>query len=122
MAHQKRILIIEDDTFLRDLYEEMLSDAGYDVEVAEEGSTGFQKIKSQKFDLVLLDIMLPEKDGLQILHDLDGEKKKIPIVMLTNLGQDQVIKEALTAGASGYFIKSDLDPDEVLSKVEEFLE
>lgn len=119
MSHH--ILIIEDDTFLRDLYNEMLTDNGFEVDTAVDGEEGLSKISTNEYNLVLLDIMMPKKDGLQVLRDIPKEKREVPVVMFTNLGQDQVIKDALAAGASGYLIKSSLDPDQVLSKVKEFM-
>ncbi|MCA9390283.1 response regulator [candidate division WWE3 bacterium] len=116
----KKVLIVEDDTFLRELYHEMLSDSGYEVEVALDGEEGLSKMNEAKFDLILLDIMMPKKDGLQVLKEATDENKK-KIVMLTNLGQDQVIKNALSLGARGYLIKSEFAPDEVEAKVRDFI-
>ena len=113
-------MIVEDDTFLRELYHEMLSDSGYEVEVALDGEEGLSKMNEAKFDLILLDIMMPKKDGLQVLKEATDENKK-KIVMLTNLGQDQVIKNALSLGARGYLIKSEFAPDEVEAKVRDFI-
>lgn len=118
----KRILVVEDDTFLRELYQEMLSGSGYDVQVAVDGEEALTQINKETFDLVLLDIMMPKKDGLQVLKGIDESKKKATsIVMLTNLGQDQVIKDALALGAVGYLIKSSMAPDEVENKVKEVI-
>ena len=116
----KKILLVEDDTFIRDMYEETLGDSGYEVVVAVDGQEGLEKLKSDTFDLVLLDIMMPKLDGLQVLKEFDGQ---IPstVVMLTNLGQEQVIKNALGMGAAGYLIKSELDPSQIVQKVEEFV-
>lgn len=118
----KRILVVEDDTFLREMYQELLTDEGYDVDVGADGGEGFEKLMANEYDLALLDIMMPKKDGLQILRDIPENKRSCPFVMLTNLGQDQVIKDALALGAAGYLIKSSLAPDEVVQKIEEFLQ
>ncbi len=120
----QRILIVEDDQLLRDLYVELLGDEGFVVETATDGETGLQKMLSGGYDLVLLDIMLPKKDGLQILEEVKRRgtsNPNGPIVLLTNLGQDEVIKHGLSAGASGYLIKSALTPDQVLHEVRTFL-
>ena len=122
MTDSKRIIIIEDDTFLRDLYVEMLRDEGYTVDTALDGEEGILKLRSNGYDLALLDIMMPKKDGLQVLREVQESRTTCPIVMLTNLGQDQVIKDALKLGAAGYLIKSSLAPDQVVAKVAEFLE
>lgn len=120
----EKILIVEDDKFLSELYHELLSQEGFEMELADDGEKGLEKMKTGGYDLVLLDIMLPKKDGLTILRELsDQEKKRCgQIVMLTNLGQDQIIKDGFELGATGYLIKSALTPDQVLHEVRVFLE
>lgn len=121
---KKRLLIIEDDQDLRELYVEVLRDEGFEVAEAPDGQIGLEKAKAGNYDLLLLDIMLPKIDGLQILkavkesHDLS----KIPVVMLTNLGRESIIKEGFTLGADGYIIKSEYTPDQVVAEVRKFLE
>lgn len=124
METQKRILIIEDDQFLREFYQELLGEEGYLVEVAAEGEMGLSKIRGGIYDLILLDIMLPKKDGIQILRELKQAPpaNKLTIVVLTNLGQDAVIKECFDLGADGYLIKSALNPDQVLAEVKSYLQ
>ncbi|OGY23826.1 MAG: hypothetical protein A2Y57_03580 [Candidatus Woykebacteria bacterium RBG_13_40_7b] len=119
-----RILIVEDDQFLRDLYKELLVEEGYEIDLAEDGEVGLAKVLEGGYDLVLLDIMLPKKDGLDILRESRQKKpakENGPVVLLTNLGQEQIIKEGFTLGASGYLIKSSLTPDQVLHEVKVFL-
>lgn len=121
----KKILIVEDDQFLREFYQELLTDEGYLVDVAADGDIGLSKIRNSEYDLVLLDIILPKKDGIQILRDLKVTSPKssnLSIVVLTNLGQNAVIKECFDLGADGYLIKSALNPDEVLTEVKSFLQ
>lgn len=125
MNNQKKILVVEDDQFLREFYQELLQAEGYLVDSAAEGETALEKLHSNNYDLVLLDIMLPKKDGLQILRDLKVTPAKSPnasIVVLTNLGQDVVIKECFNLGAEGFLIKSALDPDEVLTEIKSYLQ
>jgi len=113
----QRILIIEDDQYLRDLYQELMETEGYEVEVAQDGEEGSKKALEGGFDLLVVDIMLPKKDGLDVLRDLKSQKPQKPngkIVLLTNLGQDSVIKEGFDLGAAGYLIKSSMTPDQVL--------
>lgn len=120
----KRILVVEDDQFLREFYQELLQEEGYFIDVAAEGETALKKIQQEEFDLVLLDIMLPKKDGLQILRDLKitpPKSRDVPIVVLTNLGQDSVIRNAFELGAKGYLIKSAMNPDQVLTEVKTYL-
>lgn len=120
----KRILIIEDDQFLREFYEELLQSEGYHVESAADGDIGLQRLLEGGYDLVLLDIMLPKKDGLEILRYVQGHAPAKPngsIVILTNLGNDAVIKQCFDLGAVGYLIKSALDPNEVLAEIHSYL-
>lgn len=121
----KRILIVEDDQFLREFYQELLMAEGYFVDAAPDGEIALSKIQSNEYDLILLDIMLPKKDGVQILRDLKIKPAKSPnatIVVLTNLGQDLVIKQCFDLGADGYLIKSALNPDQVLTEVKSYLQ
>lgn len=121
----QKILVVEDDQFLRELYDELLRDEGYEVSLAADGQEGLEKITAGGFDLVLLDIMLPKIDGLEILRKLKEAPPKLsngPTVLLTNLGQDSIIKEGFTLGASGYLIKSAMNPDQVLNEVKVFLD
>lgn len=121
----KRILIVEDDQFLRDFYQELLSSEGYTVDVAADGEVALQKIIQGGWNLILLDIMLPKKDGLQILRDLKTSAVATPngpIVALTNLGHDAVIDQAFELGANGYLIKSAMNPDEVLVEINSYLQ
>lgn len=122
---QKRILVVEDDQFLREFYQELLQSEGYLVDVASDGEVALSKIQNEEYDLVLLDIMLPKKDGTQILKELQMKPPKSPhvlIVVLTNLGQDVVIKECFDLGAAGYLIKSALNPDQVLTEIKSYLQ
>lgn len=122
---KKRILIVEDDQFLREFYEELLQAEGYTVDAAADGDAGLIKISSGGYDLILLDIMLPKKDGMQILRELKlkpPSKTNGPIVCLTNLGQDAVIKQCFDLGVNGYLIKSAMNPDQVLTEIKSYLE
>ncbi len=119
-----KILIIEDDQFLREFYEELLSGEGYETGTAADGEEGLAKIQKGGWNLVMLDIMLPKKDGLQILKDLKTSPPTSangPIVILTNLGNEVIINQAFTFGAVGYLIKSSMSPDEILNEIHGFL-
>lgn len=121
----KKILIIEDDQFLREFYQELLQDEGFLVDAAADGEVGLQKASQGDFDLILLDLMLPKKDGIQILRDLKVKPPQSangPIVVLTNLGQDAIVKQCFALGASGYLIKSAMNPDQVLSEINSYLQ
>lgn len=120
----QKILVVEDDQFLRELYDELLKEEGYEITLAEDGEKGLAQIQKGGFDLILLDIMLPKIDGLEILRRVKNkppDKQNGSTVLLTNLGQDSIIKEGFSLGASGYLIKSAMNPDQVLSEVKVFL-
>jgi DNA-binding response OmpR family regulator len=117
------ILLIEDEKDIRAVYSEVLRDAGFTVLESTDGEAGQEQALSVKWDLLLLDIMLPKIDGLQILKKVRETPalSKLPIILLTNLGRDAVIKEGFELGASGYLIKSDMTPDKVVEEVKSFL-
>ena len=123
MDNPKKILIVEDDQFLREFYQELLMLEGYIVDVAADGEIGSTKISQGRYDLVILDIMLPKKDGITILREIKLKSPQNPngaIVVLTNLGQESLIKQCFDLGASGYLIKSALNPDQVLSEIKSY--
>jgi len=120
---KKKILIIEDDFFVRDLYDRELTREGFAVSSAEDGPKGLLKAVEEKPDLVLLDIMLPKMSGLDVLKTLKEkeETKNVPVVLLTNLGQDSVIREGFSLGAIGYLIKAAYTPTQIIEEVKKFL-
>lgn len=122
-ATPKRILIVEDETFIADLYSRQLTNAGYAVQTANEGNAGLQLLTSQTFDLLLLDIMLPGMNGLEILKNWKGKNPQstMPVLLLTNLGQDSVIKEGFELGAAGYLIKASYTPAQIVEEVQNAL-
>lgn len=125
MDQTKKILIVEDDQFLREFYQELLQGEGYVVDAAVDGEMGEQKLMQGGYDLVMLDIMMPKKDGLQVLRNLKAKPPTTPngpIVVLTNLGHDSIIKQCFDLGASGYLIKSALNPDQVIQEIHSHLQ
>ncbi|MBW6442138.1 response regulator [Patescibacteria group bacterium] len=116
---KNNILIVEDEHDIREIYAEVLSTAGYKVSQAADGSVGMQKIIDEHWDLLLLDIMLPGKDGLKILKEIkeNPELKKGPVISLTNLNSENIIQEAFGQGADGYLIKSEITPDKIVDEV-----
>lgn len=120
---RKRILLVEDELFIHDLYKRVLEQSGFEVESAYDGKVGWQ-LAQQKPDLVLLDIMLPEINGIELLKMLkDNESTKdIPVVLLTNLGQAEVVKNAFKIGAQGYFLKMKLSLQDLIKNVNLFLQ
>lgn len=120
----KKILIVEDDFFIRDIYQKTFVSEGYDVDTALDGEEGLQKAKQNNYDLILLDIMLPKITGIDVLKSLrqKGEKtEETPIFMITNLGLESILDAALRLGADGYFIKAQLDPRDVVSEINNYL-
>jgi DNA-binding response OmpR family regulator len=120
----KRIIIIEDEVFIADLYARQLTKAGYLVKTVNEGTAGLQELNQSEYDLLLLDIMLPGLNGLEILRQwkLTHAQSKMIVLLLTNLGQDTVIKEAFQLGANGYLIKAAYTPDQILVEVKKALD
>jgi two-component system response regulator ResD len=118
-----KVLIVEDENDLRAIYAEVLTTAGYSVDQAPDGETGMKKIKDTAWDILLLDIMLPGKDGLKMLKEMKDNPglKKGPIVVMTNLNSEHIIQESFNLGADGYLIKSEITPDKVIDEVKEFL-
>ncbi len=122
---KKRILLVEDEKFLRDLYAEILTDAGYTVDQAADGLAGYEFMHKGGYDVVLLDIMLPKMDGLQIMQKLVHETPPLTpngsVIVLSNVGQDTTISALIALGATAYMIKSDYTPDQVIQKVKSVL-
>lgn len=118
-----KVLIIEDDLYERDLYKKVLENAGHSVMVAADGQSGYEfAFKSP--DVILLDIMLPGKNGLTLLQDIKSQQqtKHIPVLVLSNLGQDNIIQEALKSGAVDYLLKSNVETNELIEKIQSILE
>jgi len=115
---KKKILLVEDDVSVCDLYEHVLISAGYDVISAEDGDKALKLIKD-KPDLILLDIMLPKIDGIEVLKRFKASEdaRSIPVIMLTNLGQESIVQEALRIGARDYQVKSQVDPYDLVKKI-----
>jgi DNA-binding response OmpR family regulator len=120
----KKILLIEDDEFIRDLYKRQLDMGGFFTHAFPNGNEGLKSLKENNYDLILLDVMLPGINGLDILRNVkqNDETKNIPVIMLSNVGQDDVIKEGLVVGAVGYLIKSSFTPSQVVGEVKKILE
>jgi len=117
MAGSKTILFIEDDKPIAEMYARVLEHEGYKVDFAYNGAEGLDKANAKHYDLILLDIMMPEKTGIEVLHQLRGDDGKgsadTKIVILTNLAQNKTSQEALTAQADGYIIKADIVPSQL---------
>lgn len=120
---KEKILIIEDDRFISKMYQTKLSLEGYTVETAENGALGVEKIKSFQPDMVLLDIIMPEMDGFGVLEAIrdDDSINSTPVVVMSNLAQEDHLKRAKALGAKDYIVKSQLTPMDVVKKIKEIL-
>lgn len=114
-----KILVIDDDNFFRQFYTAKLSETGFDVESASDGEEGFTKIKKIIPDVILLDIVMPKKDGFSLLGDLakDPVLQKIPVLVFSSLNQQDDLARIKQLGARGYINKSVQDFDSLLAKV-----
>lgn len=119
-----KILLVEDDSFVIDIYHTKLSQEGYEIIEARNGVEAMKKLAEVTPDLILLDIIMPYMDGIEVLRKIkkDDKLKKIPVILLTNLSQKEEISEGLGLGASDYLIKSHFTPSEVLEKIKICLE
>ncbi len=117
MAGLKRILIVEDEPMIRDMYRVVLVDQQYTVDIAGDADTAYQKVAVFKPDCIFLDIMLPGVSGLEILRELRTNPihncQNVKIVILTNLAQNSVSDNAISNGADGFIIKADILPKDL---------
>lgn len=120
----KRILLIEDNQYIIELYREVLQNAGYEVDDAVDGVSGVDKVKKGGYDLVLLDMVMPKAGGLEVIKAISQNPPTIkngPIILLTNLTKDAKVQEALNKGASSYIVKSDITPGQLIQNVNKIL-
>lgn len=120
---KRKILVVEDDRSFQSAIVEMLSQEGYETISAFDGEEGLAKLSQEKPDLVLLDIILPKKDGFEFLSQMKNnpETKEVPVLILTNLEEVDKVQKAVDLGATTFMIKSDYSIKEVLEKVKEAL-
>ena len=120
---KRKILIVEDDPFLLQMYVTKMEMAGHDVLQAETGSAGLKAAQDNAPELVLLDILLPELDGFEVLRAMQDDErlKGTPVILLTNLGQKEDIEKGLELGAVDYLIKAHFTPQEVMEKIDKAL-
>jgi DNA-binding response OmpR family regulator len=120
-----KILLVEDDKFLRDICRTKLVKEGFNVHEAMDGEQALQDVEKYQPDIVLLDIILPNIDGYQVLTEIrsrpDAKISKVPIIMLSNLGQEDDIKRALDLGANNYLVKAHFTTDEIVEKIKKEL-
>lgn len=118
-----KILLAEDDKFISRAYTDGFKRAGLEVINAYDGNETLEKAKTEKPDLILLDLIMPEKNGFEALTDIktDPELKKIPVIVLSNLGQDSDIERAQELGAEDYMIKANFSMADVVNKIKEYM-
>lgn len=121
IAPPRKILCIEDEPFIGDLYKHALEKAGYETEVIVDGKTGLEKAKSNDYDIILLDIVIPILMGVDVLHEL----KKVPglkakIIIATNLEQDEKTRALIEQEADAYIIKAEITPSQLVEFLQNF--
>lgn len=116
---KKTILIIEDEAVLRNALKTAIDAAGYTAEVAVDGFEGLKKIFSLRPDLILLDLIMPQKNGWEVLKEIKNNTatQEIPVIVLTAVGEEKSISDCVKLGISGYFIKTDYSLGEVIDKI-----
>ena len=119
----KQILLIEDDLLIRELYKRQMEASGLPTDAFEDGIAGIEAAKKKHYDLILLDIMMPKMNGLEVLKVLKGDEKTkgITVYFLTNLGQDSILQEGMNIGAAGFLIKASYTPDQLIEEVKKIL-
>lgn len=119
----KKIIIAEDDQFLSNAYRVKLTKEGYDVKMTSDGEELLEVLKTYKADLVILDLLMPKKDGFETLKEIkeNPNLKNIPVIIASNLGQTNDIDQGMKMGASDYIVKSDLSLEDLLKKIKELI-
>lgn len=118
-----KVLIVEDEEALANIVKEEFRGAGYDVKIAKDGEEALKTAKSFHPNVILLDLILPKKNGLDVLAELkaDSDLSDITVIVLSNLAEDESIKKAIALGAEDYFVKTQHSIYEVIEKVQKFL-
>jgi DNA-binding response OmpR family regulator len=123
-TNQKTVLIVEDDMFLSGLLRAKLEKENFAIIQAQDGIGALDMLKTTRPDLILLDLILPRKNGFEVLQEIhqDPQLQKLPVVIISNLGQETDIVRGKELGAKAYYVKARLSIDELVLKVKEFLE
>ena len=116
---KKRILLVEDDKFLRTIIERRLQAEGFEIDSAVDGEEATEKLLKPSYDLILLDIILPKKNGFEVLKDIhkDPNLSKIPVIILSNLGQEEDIERSKALGVLNYFVKASTSIDQLVETI-----
>lgn len=119
----KRILLVDDEPETRTVFETVLKQAGYEVQIAENGQQAVEKSKMETYDLILLDQMMPDLSGNEVLRMLkeNGQTSQVKVAMLTNFSNDQMVNESLGVGAVDYILKYQISNEDLIKKVKGIL-
>ncbi len=119
MADKTKVLMVDDDEFLLDMYSVKFKENGFEIDVARSGGEALDKIAKAKYDIMLLDIIMPMLDGFEVLARMKRERiaADMPVVVFSNLGQKEDIERGMSLGAKDYIIKAHFTPSEVVEKV-----
>lgn len=120
----KKILIAEDDFYIRDIYARVFTASNFDTHLAVDGQEALDKIhKEGPFDIVLLDILMPKMTGIEVLKQIramNTPDKAVPVYIISNLGQDNIIEDTFKMGLNGYVIKSQVTPQQLVDEVNQY--
>jgi DNA-binding response OmpR family regulator len=119
----KKVLIVEDDALISEMYSNKFKEVGFEVVLAKDGEEAIVRTKETNPDLVLLDVVLPKKDGFEVLEEIkkDPALKNIKIVFLTNLSEGENINRGLNSEADAYLVKAHSTPSQIVEKVKEIM-
>ena len=117
------VLIIEDDSYISDMYRIKLESENFEITTAKDGTIGIKILEKQKPDIILLDVVMPKMDGFDVLKTIKGNLglKEVPVVLLTNLSQKENVERGFELGADSYIIKAHFTPSEVVKKIKDIL-
>ncbi|OGI27600.1 MAG: hypothetical protein A2359_04730 [Candidatus Moranbacteria bacterium RIFOXYB1_FULL_43_19] len=120
---KKKVLIVEDDNFVAEVYSTKLLEMGHEVRIAQNGEDGLKMVAEERPDLILLDIIMPVMGGIEMLEEIKkkNEWKQIPVILLTNVGEKESVQKVRSLGVQDYLIKSHFTPAEVIEKIEAIL-
>jgi len=119
-----RILIVEDEQLIQDMYTRVFHNAGYEVDTSADGVDALKKLSENVYDMVLLDIMLPKVSGMEVLKKIrtkDSKAYNTPVYLITNLGQESYVADCIKMGANGYLLKSHYTPEDLLKEIDSHL-
>jgi len=121
MSSGKKVLIVEDDFFIREMYQRALKLNGFEVLAADNGQQGIDQFDQEQPDLVLLDLMLPDINGIEVLRHIKQTNSTAPVVMLSNVDTEEIVNETMALGAHSYKIKANNSPLAVAQEVQQIL-